>query len=167
MVTMVCLIASIVISRFRWRTSSNLVRVFAIGSIGTIYTFWAAPDFRFGGFFVWVLLISSLLLLLASLRLPKSVSQMVVIAFLILWIWKMDALVPHAQDTGVSLTRLNRESSAELKSVRTPEGFDYFVPIHGDQCGNSPLPCAPRVIQLKLRNPQDIRDGFLPEAIQN
>ncbi|MBL8019736.1 MAG: hypothetical protein JNM27_08740 [Leptospirales bacterium] len=161
-IIVICLIASLVIHRLRWRVQSNRVRLLALGIAGTVYALSVAPDFRFAGFFIWILLVASFLLLLGNLRLTTSAFQFAILAFMILWLWKLNAILPRAEESGVSLTRLRRETSAEVNKVHTAEGFEYFVPVQGDQCGNAALPCAPRVVSVRLRNSGDISSGFLP-----
>lgn len=155
------LIVSRGFKRVRLRLHSNRVRLFALGVCGTVYSFAVAPDFRFAGFFIWILLIGSFLLLLENLRAGPGVSNFAILAFSLIWIFRLNAIVPGADST-VGLIQSRREESAVVKSVRTEQGFEYYVPVEGDQCGNSEIPCAPGPVRLRMRNPGDISSGFEP-----
>ena len=55
---------------------------------------------------------------------------------------------------------------ADLTVFYTHSGLKIYAPIKGEQCWDSPLPCAPypdRVKSLRLRRNGDLASGFLLE----
>lgn len=48
---------------------------------------------------------------------------------------------------------------------QTLSGLTVFVPAHGDQCWDAPLPCTPYFDEtLRLRNPKSMRFGFTSDS---
>ncbi|MBL8018892.1 MAG: hypothetical protein JNM27_04425 [Leptospirales bacterium] len=163
LLTSFCVALSLALNRFRLRMHTNRIRLLAIGVLGALYNFALAPDFRFAGFFVWILLIGSFLLLLANLRVGSRGVQIAVLAFSVLWILRLHGMPGINSRVGLIQTR--REGSAAVKSVRTEQGFEYHVPVEGDQCGNSEIPCAPGPVRLRMRKSGDIGAGFEPAGL--
>ncbi len=135
----------------------------ALGSI--IVWFLAAPDLRFGSVFFWALfaLLATPLIILVTKKIGFNELPIVLSLILIILI------TPNGPkfDERLNLFELKKESSSLVRAITaSPEGerpeLIIWVPVRGDQCGNSQLPCSNMPVKIKQRVPGDFSKGFLP-----
>ncbi len=135
----------------------------ALGSI--IVWFLAAPSLRFGSVFFWTLFALLATPLVIFLIKKFGLNELPIILSLILIIL-VTQNGPEFNEK-LDLFELKKESSRFVKAIvvspkwESPE-LIIWVPVKGDQCGNSQLPCSNKPVKLKQRVPGDFSKGFLP-----
>jgi hypothetical protein len=64
--------------------------------------------------------------------------------------------------TDISLSGFQEVKKNKVEIKKTLSGLSVYVPVEGEQCWDSPIPCTPYFNPtLKLREPNDIKFGFL------
>ena len=134
-----------------------------LGSI--VVWFLAAPSLRFGSVFFWALFALLATPLIIFLTKKFRFNELPIILSLILII----LIAPNGPefDEKLKLFELKKESSRLVRAtVGSPDGeypeLIIWVPVRGDRCGNSQLPCSNKPVKLRQRVPGDFSKGFLP-----
>ena len=175
--TMVLMLITLVLRVWRRKQKLELkspIAVFAIASLGFVYWFLAAPDFRFLGAVYWLLVISTLLLFYqTALGLFHRLSPKLLVVLMLvgMFAWLQPVLVneintnflvsPPTEDKiavehmleGAPPTQITR--SGLIVYMANDSGYEA--------CWNEPLPCT-RVNDfhpgLRLIDPGDMQKGF-------
>jgi hypothetical protein len=134
--------------------------------LSIIFWFFTAPDFRFADCLIYLFLISILLLFFISSR---GIVNRKLFTFLFLVIFILgnfrslhNALINQNIYRDISLIGFEKVTEVPLIKKETKSGLEVYVPVSGDQCWDSPLPCTPYFNDsLSLRIPGNIRSGFL------
>ncbi len=143
--------------------------IFIITLSGTniVYWFMMAPDMRFGRGFFWIWMgIGTAFLLEGLFRRHYAAFVMAIL----LSVYSMHAIsvsiIPRNQPlTGI----IGKAASKTMKQVVIENGqsppLQVYVPVSGDQSGDSPLPSTPYPLNtLMMRTPGVLRDGFRSES---
>jgi hypothetical protein len=153
----------------------NLLLVFLFSLASIIFWFISAPDIRFGSVYFFMFLASSVALLYEGSK-NKHVLRIFVSAILI---YEIVVQIP-SYDLNVDPNLFTFAYTKPLKLQRAivsppdenPPLYIY-MPLQGNQCGNSPLPCSPytggvldKHQQIRQRVPGNISKGFLPVVQQ-
>ena len=135
----------------------------------TSLAFWlyGAPDLRFGQQFFWVLFaISTFPIISYFISKYNKTAWIVIYLAILLFSLNMGEYFPHLTEIPEVLTLKSEESRPVKAIIASPEGEEppliLWLPISGDQCGNSQLPCSTEKRVIKQRVPGDISKGFLP-----
>jgi hypothetical protein len=134
---------------------------------GIIFWFLASPDVRFAQFSIWTTAATLGTWGIVSLdfHFRRSHTRPVLAMLLLSLIWCLISLgwkEPFQALRGVQqpppLPKVN------LLVQHTLSGLAVYVPSHGNQCWDAPLPCTPYFDEtLRLRNPSSMRSGFASE----
>lgn len=135
-------------------------------SMSSIFLFIAvAPMLRFGALFFWTFFFSASLPVFFHFRkwLREPRMLFIVSVFMTLFVTGKS---PSLKDIPV-FRQIKKEESFQVRAViASPEGetpeLILWVPVKGDQCGNSQIPCGPEPVVVRQRKPGDISKGFLP-----
>jgi hypothetical protein len=135
--------------------------ILAIGLCSLIFWFLSAPDPRFLGAVLWIVLLGVVGLVLDGVLLEDQI-RLSKILLLLSWI----AVVLCFARNGLALTYSTKGNLAE--SVTKPDlmrritgsGLTIYTPAQGDECWDAPLPCTPYFRpQLRLRG-KSLSEGF-------
>jgi hypothetical protein len=132
---------------------------------GLIYWFWTAPTPRFANAIFWLLSISSSLILLTYLQ-RVICKHLFILSFIVIFavtnIVSFGYFLIYYDAIGdVSLSGWYPMQKYPLTVQTTESGLAVYMPINGDQCGDSPLPCTPYFnAELRLRDRDNIVSGF-------
>lgn len=127
-----------------------------------IFWFTKAPDFRFGSGFFYLLGSLVISIVIDSLKLDKIYK--ISIAFLIIFLvinlkGESNTFIIH--DWQDSFLKLDKNiGKKELKNVKNINGYSFFEPQFGDQCGNQELLCAPYIDEIEFIDNTNLRKGF-------
>ena len=153
----------------------NLLVVLLFFAASIVFWFMSAPDIRFGSIYFFMFLGSSVALLYEVSK-NKNVLRILISAVLV---YEIVVQIP-SYDLNVDPNLFTFAYTKPLKLQRViasppdenPPLYIY-MPLQGNQCGNSPLPCTPyaggllhKHQFLKQRVPGDISKGFLPIVAQ-
>jgi len=133
-----------------------------------IYWFITAPDIRFGDGFFWVLLGTPFLFLVSDDSHFEIAnfwkSQKIRIAFFYFWgLGVLGGIGINIISPIRSLFIIGTIPSRPVKEyiVDTVPPFSVWIPLEGDQTGNSPLPSTPyKPSNLEMREPGNLGKGF-------
>jgi hypothetical protein len=149
---------------FPRRTSSAIGSISVILGIGLCsLIFWvlSAPDPRFLGAVLWIVLLGVVGLVLDGVLLEDQI-RLSKILLLLSWI----AVVLCFARNGLALTYSTKGKLAESMTkpdlIRriTGSGLTIYTPAQGDECWDAPLPCTPYFRpQLRLRG-KSLSEGF-------
>jgi hypothetical protein len=138
---------------------------------GILFLFISAPDLRFGSFYFYILFASAVILVYENSSLKKGLLRIIFIVSLFLIHKEMSWFV---FDREPNLFTFSYVKPLELNKILvSPKGEDpplyIYMPVEGDACGNSPIPCSPYAggflhnhRGLRQRVPGNISKGFLP-----
>jgi hypothetical protein len=135
--------------------------ILGIGLFSLVFWFLSAPDPRFLGAVLWIVLLGVVGLVFDGVLIEQQtrLSKMLV---LLSWI----AVALCFARNGLALTYSTQGKLAEsmakpdLKSAITGSGLTIYTPAQGDECWDAPLPCTPYFRpQLKLRG-KSLSEGF-------
>jgi hypothetical protein len=149
---------------FPRRTNSAIGSISVILSIGLcslVFWFLSAPDPRFLGAVLWIVLLGVVGLVFDGVLLEEQI-RLSKILLLLSWI----AVVLCFARNGLALTYSTNGKLAEsmtkpdLKRGITGSGLTIYTPAQGDECWDAPLPCTPYFRpQLRLRG-KSLSEGF-------
>ena len=148
----------------RRRTNSaigSISVILAIGLFSLIFWFLSAPDPRFLGAVLWIVLLGVIGLILDGVLLEEQIRSSKIL-LLLSWI----AVVLCFARNGLALTYSTNGKLAEsvtkpglIKRI-TGSGLTIYTPAQGDECWDAPLPCTPYFRpQLRLRG-KSLSEGF-------
>ncbi|HSF30537.1 MAG TPA: hypothetical protein VLK82_08720, partial [Candidatus Tectomicrobia bacterium] len=154
---------------FRLMSRAPALAAVLAGAVGIAFWFLTAPDLRFGSVFILVFFAAVSSPILAF---PGQGKRLVVLVFLATlglsyWGGALDIHLPNERPAWVDVQPV---PAKPVKCLVVNAGQIstqvVFVPVTGDQCGNSPLPCTPYVTMgiPKQRIPGDVSKGFLPDS---
>ncbi len=145
-------------------TDIRKVNFLVLASTATLlYTFLTAPDLRYMGIFIFVsisLILSSFFVNFFKYDFFKSTIILVFIFLISSYLFKAITLKEQPE-----LFIVQKEESSLVRSVTvsySDQSFYIWMPVNGDQCVNSQLPCAPSVGKFKMFQPGNIKSGFYP-----
>jgi hypothetical protein len=132
------------------------------------YWFWAAPDLRFGDGFFWIWLGTAFLFLApdsAAFEIANIwKNQKIRIAFFYFWgLGILGVIAFNAISSKRDLFSIGAIPSRPVKeyTVDTVPTYNVWIPLEGDQTGNSPLPSTPYPpTNLEMRKPGNLGKGF-------
>jgi hypothetical protein len=149
---------------FPRRTNSaigSISVIFGIGLFSLIFWLLSAPDPRFLGAVLWIVLLGVVGFVLDAVLLEEQI-RLSKILFLLSWI----AVALCFARNGLALTYSTKGKLAESMSkpdlIRnvTGSGLAIYTPAQGDECWDAPLPCTPYFRpQLRLRS-KSLSEGF-------
>jgi hypothetical protein len=135
--------------------------ILSIGLCSLIFWFLSAPDPRFLGAVLWIVLLGVVGLVLDGVLLEDQI-RLSKILLLLSWI----AVVLCFARNGLALTYRTKGKLAESMTkpdlIRriTGSGLTIYTPAQGDECWDAPLPCTPYFRpQLRLRG-KSLSEGF-------
>jgi hypothetical protein len=135
--------------------------ILGIGLCSLIFWFLSAPDPRFLGAVLWIVLLGMVGLVFDRVLLEEQI-RLSKILLLLSWI----AVVLCFARNGLAITYLTKGKLAEsmtkpdLKRSITGSGLTIYTPVQGDECWDAPLPCTPYFRpQLRLRG-KSLSAGF-------
>ncbi|GHS91623.1 hypothetical protein FACS1894139_12400 [Planctomycetales bacterium] len=146
------------------------------GGANILYWFVSAPDMRFGGGFFWVNLAAAFLFLNSTelwrgvaLRFEKSwlgrrKKWLFVGGLLLILAVNLVGTAVSKRRSLIFMGKVTANPVVEHTVNSTPP-FKVWVPVTGDQTGDSPLPSSPYpsvVDNLEMRVPGDLGRGFRP-----
>jgi hypothetical protein len=146
--------------------SVETIFFFAWSLCAIIYWFVTAPDMRFGSGFFEVFFATGMSFCLhgpdVARRCPRS---LVLAAAVVVCFVATTCSVYSLRSPRKSLVWVSAIPSRPLKERvlddSTSPPIMLYMPESGDQCGNSPLPCATSDLRGRLRIPGDLGGGFL------
>jgi hypothetical protein len=133
--------------------------------LGLIYWFWTAPTPRFANAIFMLLSISSSLILLTSLQ-RVTRKRIFMLSFILVFaltnvVYISYFFIHFNAISNVSLSGWYPTQNYPLTVQTTKSGLSVYVPVNGNQCGDSPLPCTPYLDDsLRLRDRGNIVSGF-------
>jgi hypothetical protein len=129
-----------------------------------VFWFWASPDMRFGQFAIWTTAgtLGTCGIVAATSGRPPAYARTASALLLLLLVW---CLVGYGWKEPyrllLAVEGLPPLPTADLVVRHTLSGLSVYVPAHGYQCWNAPLPCTPYFDEtLRLRNGASMRSGF-------
>jgi len=140
--------------------------------IGTVFWFVASPALRFGQFAIWTTAATLGAWGIVSLtsgprRLELTKLILAGLSGLLIWCLISFGWKPPYERLLAS-RGLVRLPEASVTARQTLSGLTVYVPSHGNQCWEAPLPCTPYFDEtLRLRNPRSMRFGFTSESRGN
>jgi len=131
------------------------------------FWFYAAPDLRFGQQYYWAFFATALYPLISYFLKSNGKRNWWVIYSLVFFLSIfMAEYFPKITEVPQILTLKKEESLPVDAIVASPPGENppliLWVPVKGDQCGNSQLPCSTEKRKIRQIVPGDISKGFLP-----
>jgi hypothetical protein len=151
------------------RLNILLLLLFAIASI--LFWFISAPDLRFGSIYFFIFFACSIALLFEGSK-YKNVLNIFIYG---IFIYQIISQIPsYYIDRSPDLFTFAYTKSAKLtRVIASPPNekppLYIYMPLEGNQCGNSPIPCTPYAggllhnhFQIRQRVPGDLSKGFLP-----
>jgi len=145
---------------------------------GVVFWFWMAPDPRFLGAQLWVLLVAvAALLAQMRYRLAPRASMAVILGTLALLVVPFVVQVRkypwmiHIRTKGsaqnLSVSGFHAVPHVRLRIARNSQGVRFFVPRVGDQCWDAPLPCTwSRDEKFLLRDRESLGAGFRAQVAE-
>jgi hypothetical protein len=133
-----------------------------------IFWFVASPDLRFAQFAIWTMaaILGAWGIVSMDLNLHRSRSGLVLAALVLSAVWCVISFgwrEPLLALRGVQ--QLPSLPKPALILRHTLSGFAVYVPAHGDQCWDAPLPCTPYFDEsLRVHNASSLRLGFTSEG---
>jgi hypothetical protein len=135
--------------------------ILGIGLLSLIFWFFTAPDPRFLGAVLWILLLGVVGLIFDGVLLEEQI-RLSKILFLLSWI----AVALCFARNGLALTYSTKGKLAEpmakpdlIRSI-TGSGLTIYTPAQGDECWDARLPCTPYFRpQLRLHG-KSLSEGF-------
>ena len=136
--------------------------------VGIIFWFVASPDLRFAQFAIWT--IASTLgacgIVLLDLHTHRSRTKLVLATLVLSSIWCMTSF--GWKEPFLSLRGIRQPPPLPKPALiikHTLSDLTVYVPAHGDQCWDAPLPCTPYFDEsLRVRNSSSLRWGFTSEG---
>jgi hypothetical protein len=129
--------------------------------LGIAQWFLGAPDLRYGGFLFWLLPAALLAPMVATAMSDPTQRLKMVGLSLLLCVWgggfafRVNARVPKLWG------RPPAPQTVEVQHTPLGPGILLRVPVSGDQCFDTALPCSPQGSWV-LRTPSSLADGFFP-----
>jgi len=150
------------------RLNILLLIVFSLASI--VFWFISAPDLRFGSIYFFIFFASSVALLYEGSKYKNVLKNLIYVLFIV----QITREIPgYYIDRAPGLFTFAYTEVPKLVRVigsppdQKPELYIY-MPLEGNQCGNSPIPCTPYAGGLlhshhfiRQRVPGDLSKGFL------
>lgn len=135
------------------------------GMVSLIYWFFTAPDPRFANASFWCFMFGASIFFLGLVR---SIFKRRVFAIVLCCVFVLNnaSIVYFATHVHYHINKISYSGWQPAKEVplvkkKTSSGLVVFIPKHGGQCWDSPLPCAPFYrARLHLRIPGDLSSGF-------
>lgn len=124
-----------------------------------LYSFYASPDFRYMGIFILV----SGALILSTLLTGVVKSENLKTIMILIFIFLISSNIFKVISFEGKKFNIQKEEGAQVESVRmkySDQTFNVFVPVEGDRCRNSELPCVPGASGFKMFEPGNIKAGF-------
>ncbi|MDR1232592.1 MAG: hypothetical protein LBK61_14470 [Spirochaetaceae bacterium] len=153
----------------RFAKSRKALFFMAWSNLNILYWFLTAPDSRFGSGFFWVALALSLLCLFAAeSAFPFSdLWNNKIVRWTFRYVWVL-AIIGSMGMTVVSSKRsfftVGTAQSFPVKeyTVEADTPWTIWIPLDPseDRTGNSPLPSAPGPVNIEMRKPGDLAQGF-------
>ncbi len=157
-------------SRYKFKENQNVINnikkidfLIFMNLASLLYTFITAPDFRFMGIYIYVVI---------SLILPPFLTDFLKYAhfknlIVLLFIFTISGYLLNAVDLKKEpeLFTVQKEESTLVKPfiINYPDqSFYVWTPVNGDRCGNSQLPCTPYLSGFKMIQYGNIKAGFYP-----
>jgi uncharacterized membrane protein len=145
----------------------NLRRVF-LNSIyllpvaaGLIYWFFTAPDPRFAHALFLLLTFGAFLVCMSCLYEPTGNVWGTALNIGVFVIFMFYLFPINEINITASFPAYQPIPTSALAEKKTDSGLTVYVPVTGDQCWDSPLPCTPNFVpELRLRVPGKITSGF-------
>jgi hypothetical protein len=154
---------------FYARVNLFLLLLLSVGSVFLWFT--SAPDIRFGSIYFFILLAASVVFLFETSFTYRPVLK-VLVGFI--FIYELAGQLPAFYPDRPALFTFPYLKPRDLKRViasppdQNPPLYIY-MPVAGNQCGNSPIPCTPYAggllhshQRIRERVPGDLSKGFLP-----
>ncbi len=141
-----------------------------LSATSIFYWFSTAPDLRFGSAFFWIWMSLGTSLFLEGAFKRYSVALVLVV---LLSVYSMYALsISVTLHRSPLMAPIGKATSKRMKQVLIDNGqnppLPVYVPVSGDQSGDSPLPSTPYPLNtLQLRDPSSLRSGFKTKANQD
>jgi hypothetical protein len=146
------------------------ISLIALSATCILYWFWTAPDMRFGRAFFWIWMGLGTSLLLEAMFRRHHIA---IVTAILLSAYSAQAMsinvVPRKNPL---MGRIGKSATRPVKQVVIENGQTppllVYVPISGDQSGDSLLPSTPYPLNtLRLRNPASMRSGFTTELTED
>ena len=149
----------------------NILFLVFFGAACIFFWFISAPEIRFGSIYFFIFFAVSIVLLYEGSRYKNVLKVFVYLLF----IYQVINRIPsYVIDRKPDLFTLPYTAPLKLRKVKgsppdeNPPLYIY-MPVEGDACGNSPIPCTPYAggfLQnhrlIRQREPGDLSKGFLP-----
>ncbi len=142
-----------VFKKVKLNITGNLLFLCLSSLISVLYILFTAPDFRFGGVYIWTFFAGVTSFYLSSFEWSHNLKILIFVLFLI-FIFKLSW--PIRIDTEPLLKSVRWDPALPTKNVN-----GILMPLE-DSCGNSDLPCTPENNNIKWRAPGDLSKGFAP-----
>jgi hypothetical protein len=128
---------------------------------GILYWFFTAPDPRFAHALFLLLPFSAFLILMSCLYELTGNTLALVLNIGIFLICMFYLFPINELNLMANFPAYQAIPSSALVEKKTDSGLVIYVPVKGDQCWDSPLPCTPYfVAELRVRVPGKITSGF-------
>lgn len=141
------------IKKEEFKKYGNLMYLLAISLVSVLYLLFTAPDFRFGGIFVWTFFAAATTLFALQFKWSESIKFTLIAAFIVFTFF---VSWPPKFDTEPYLKSLRWDVPLPTKDVN-----GILMPTE-ESCGNSDLPCTPEDNNIKFRVTGDLSKGFAP-----
>lgn len=130
--------------------------------LSILWIFYQAPDLRFARVFFWILGSLSLVRIFSFLKTSdRNKFYLSLFITLILFFKFVFPATYFAHQPVFMANKLNNFKKIQYQLKTTNDGINIYVPLVGDQCGNSPLPCTPYFNQeLKFIRKNYLNYGF-------
>jgi hypothetical protein len=140
-----------------------------------MYWFWMAPDYRFSGAALWLILITNSLFLayflIESGKVQITLLASAVLLALTFWLNPNQFLLQRPGTGQIlyplpeSLLLEKRFEPGPFSAQITDSGLAVQIPVEtSDQCWYADLPCTRRqdfLLQLRLIDPENMQKGFM------
>lgn len=136
-----------------------------------LFWFFTAPDIRFANALLFLLPLSMILVSLASiwtLIRQKGFVILLIFAFILGNYYYFKFYIDNISTfKNISNSGFQTAQTVPLDIKQTTSGLTIYVPVTGDQCWDSPLPCTPYFNpSLELRNVDNLRSGFMVNEVE-
>jgi hypothetical protein len=160
----------LILSAGSFRRTDSSVRSFGIllgvGLVSLVFWFWNAPDPRFLGTSLWLVVLwtaGTTIRLSAPEKRPNLVRAIVCSFWIIVILAFIRNGLAVTTSTGGRMAQAIPPSS--LVARTTKSGLMVYTPLPGTYCWNGPLPCTPFFRpQLKLRGDSVVQGFYLDES---
>jgi hypothetical protein len=142
-------------------STEHLKILLGVGLVSVAFWFWNAPDPRFLGAALWLVVLAIVGLALNGTSPAKRLTVSRAVAFL-LWVAVLLCLLRNGLGLTISSDGKLAQSIplSALEALRTRSGLVVYTPLPGGYCWNGPLPCTPVFRpQLRLRG-DSLAKGF-------